>query len=33
MVTGVFPFRGNSEKDLAKKICLGKIEYPTFVSF
>ncbi|CAD8097618.1 unnamed protein product [Paramecium primaurelia] len=32
MVTGVFPFRGNSEKDLSKKICLGKIEYPTFVS-
>ncbi|CAD8189541.1 unnamed protein product [Paramecium pentaurelia] len=33
MVTGVFPFRGNSEKDLNKKICLGKIEYPSFVSF
>ncbi|CAD8110744.1 unnamed protein product [Paramecium sonneborni] len=33
MITGVFPFRGNSEKDLFKKICLGKIEYPSFVSF
>ncbi|CAK59998.1 unnamed protein product (macronuclear) [Paramecium tetraurelia] len=33
IVTGVFPFRGNSEKDLSKKICLGKIEYPSFVSF
>ncbi|CAD8105742.1 unnamed protein product [Paramecium sonneborni] len=32
IVTGVFPFRGNSEKDLNKKICLGKIEYPSFIS-
>ncbi|CAD8095218.1 unnamed protein product [Paramecium sonneborni] len=32
ILTGVFPFRGNSEKDLYRKICLGKLEYPSFVS-
>jgi MAP/microtubule affinity-regulating kinase len=32
ILTGVFPFRGNSEKDLFKKICLAKIEYPSFVT-
>ncbi|CAD8210474.1 unnamed protein product [Paramecium pentaurelia] len=32
ILTGVFPFRGNSEKDLNRKICLGKLEYPSFVS-
>ncbi|CAD8097236.1 unnamed protein product [Paramecium sonneborni] len=32
ILTGVFPFRGNSEKDLYKKICQAKLEYPSFVS-
>jgi MAP/microtubule affinity-regulating kinase len=30
LMAGVFPFRGNSEKDLFRKITIGKIEYPTF---
>lgn len=33
LVTGAFPFRGSSEKDLYKKITLGKYEYPSFLSF
>lgn len=33
LLTGVFPFRGNSEKDLFKKITVGKIEYPSLVSY
>jgi MAP/microtubule affinity-regulating kinase len=40
LLTGVFPFRGtlvssipgNSEKDLFRKITIGKIEYPSFLS-
>lgn len=32
ILTGVFPFRGNSEKDLNRKILMGRIEYPSFVS-
>lgn len=32
LLTGVFPFRGNSEKDLNKKIVTGKLEYPSFVN-
>lgn len=32
LLTGVFPFRGNSEKDLNKKILTGKLEYPSFVN-
>lgn len=33
LLTGVFPFRGNSEKDLFRKITIGKIEYPSLVSY
>ena len=33
LVTGAFPFRGSSEKDLYKKITIGKYEYPSFLSF
>lgn len=32
ILTGVFPFRAANEKDLAKKISLGKFEYPSFTS-
>lgn len=32
LITGVFPFRGNSEVDLFKKITGGKVEFPSFVS-
>lgn len=32
MTTGVFPFRGNSETDLFKKITSAKIEFPSFLS-
>lgn len=32
IATGVFPFRGNSEKELFRKILTGRMDFPSFIS-
>lgn len=31
-MTGLFPFKGNNERELNKKIVAGKLEFPSFVN-
>jgi MAP/microtubule affinity-regulating kinase len=33
IITGKFPFCGNNEKELFKKVTQGKFDYPSFVGY